>query len=92
MPPSRPFFDPATGALDTGELLREAVPLGKLVAAVAVAAFVPLLLRFVFVQVPALSSVLGLPFVLASQFVLAVGTGVVLLYVVVRANQLGDEG
>ena len=92
MPPSRPFFDPATGELDTAQILHEAVPLGKLVAAVAVAALVPLLFRLVLVEMLALLPGLGVLLTLASQFVLAVGTGVVLLYVVVRANQLSNEG
>ena len=35
--------------------------------------------------------VLAALFTLAAQFLAAVGTGIVLMYVVVRANQLVDE-
>ncbi|WP_254523028.1 hypothetical protein [Natrinema caseinilyticum] len=91
MAPSRPFFDPQSGELDTDQLLEEAVPLAKLVAVVGAIALVPLVLQFlllrIFAFVPVFSAVLSL----AAQFVLAVGTGIVLLYVVARANQLVDE-
>ena len=80
MSPSRPFFDPVTGALDTDQLVREAVPLAKLAAAVLVVAAVPFLFG--------LGGPLGLVFVFLTQFVLLVGGGLFLLYVVARGRQL----
>jgi hypothetical protein len=80
MSPSRPFFDPVTGALDTDQLIYEAVPLAKLAAAVLVVAAVPFLFG--------LGGPLGLVFVFLTQFVLLVGGGLFLLYVVARGRQL----
>ncbi|AHG03623.1 hypothetical protein HALDL1_08445 [Halobacterium sp. DL1] len=90
MSPSRPFFD-ANGELDTAQLRAEAVPLAKLVLTVAVAALVPIPLRVLLLEIPAIFPWLTVLFSLATQFVLAVGTGLVLLYVVVRANRLSAE-
>jgi len=62
--------------LDSGAVWREVVPLARLVAVVGAVALVPV--------TTALLSV-------ATQFVLAVGTAVVLLYVVTRAIRLADD-
>lgn len=78
---SPPFVDRGTGELDTEQLIAEAVPLAKLVGLVGVVALVPLL--------PALLGIPGaLAFTLVGQFVLAVGSGLVLMYVVARGTQL----
>lgn len=83
MPSRRPFFERGTGELDVEQVVAEAVPLAKLVGLVAVVALVPLL--------PALLGIPGaLGFTLVGQFVLAVGSGVVLVYVVARGVQLAD--
>ncbi|WP_323675425.1 hypothetical protein [Halorubellus sp. PRR65] len=88
MPSDTPFVDPLTNELDAPQLLREAVPLAKLVALVALGALVP----FLFVVLFGARSTLGTVFLFASQFVLAVGTGLVLMYVVARAHELaGDD-
>ncbi|MHB9285661.1 hypothetical protein ACKVMT_01310 [Halobacteriales archaeon Cl-PHB] len=88
MPPARPFFEASSGALDVEQLVAEAYPLAKLIGLVAIVALVPVLLQLLLVDfvgvTPALHLVLGL----ATQFVLAVGAGLVLLYVVSRAQQL----
>jgi len=91
MSPSRPFFTAPSGDLDTGQIVDEALPLAKLVAAVGVVALVPVLLQVLLVEVLAVVPVFGVLFTFAAQFVLAVGTGIVLMYVVVRANQLAAE-
>jgi len=81
---SPPFIDPETGALDGGQIRNEVFPLAALVVlfgALALLVFlVPLLLTG--------ESVIGL---IASQFVIAVGVGMVLLYVVARGIQLAEE-
>jgi hypothetical protein len=86
MPPTRPFVDPVTGTLDTDQILTEAVPLGKLVGLFVAVAFVPLTLAFLLG-----GGLVGALFALAAQFVLAVGAGVVLLYVVIRGIHLAEE-
>lgn len=91
MPPSRPFFDPDTGELDTVPLIEEAIPLTRLIGAIVLVALVPLLFRVVLGGLLGLTSGLGFLYMLASQFILAVGTGLVLIYVIARANQLTDE-
>ncbi|WP_226039074.1 hypothetical protein [Natrinema sp. DC36] len=91
MSPSRPFFDPETGELDTVPLIEEAIPLARLIGAIVLVALVPILFRVVFNGLLGLTSGLGFLYMLASQFILAIGTGLVLLYVIVRANQIIDE-
>lgn len=88
MPSSRPFVDSGTGTLDTGQIFAEAVPLAKLVGVVVAVALVP----FAFVLAVGGHSPLGLLFTFVAQFVLAVGSGVVLVYVVARGVALaGDQ-
>jgi hypothetical protein len=91
MSPSRPFFDSPSGAFDTGQILSEAIPLAKLVAGVAVVALIPQLVHWLFIELVSLTPTLAFVFTLATQFALAVGTGLVLMYVVVRAQQLAGE-
>lgn len=85
MPPSAPFIDRETGTIDTTQVILEAIPLIKLIGGIVAIALVPYALAFV------LGGVLGTLFAVAGQFVLAVGTGIVLLYVIVRAMQLAGE-
>ncbi|SDR40134.1 hypothetical protein [Natronobacterium texcoconense] len=87
MSPSRPFFD--AGELDTSQLFAEAYPIAELIASFALLAFVPFAVAFVFAG-------LGFQFgtwlfTVLTQLVLAVGAGVVLLYIVARGIQLADE-
>lgn len=91
MSPSRPFFTSPSRDLDTGQIVEEALPLAKLVAAVGVVALVPVLLQVLLVELLAVVPVIGVLFTFATQFVLAVVTGIVLMYVVLRANQLAAE-
>jgi hypothetical protein len=85
MPPAPPFIDPETGSLDTDRLAYETIPLAKLIAAVGAIALVPLGIAFLLGE-----TVVAALFALAGQFVLAVGTALVLLYVVVRGLQLAN--
>ncbi|WP_310898814.1 hypothetical protein [Haloarcula onubensis] len=85
--PSPPFVDRGTGELDRDQLLAEAIPLGKLVGLFAALAVVPFALAFL---LGGSNGVLGALFVVVGQFVLAVGTGIVLIYVVARGIQLAE--
>ena len=87
MAPSIPFVDRRTGSIDTGQVLAEAMPLAKLVGLVAAVALIPFLLVFFIGG----HSVIGAIFAVVGQFVLAVGSGLVLMYVAARAIQLADE-
>ncbi|WP_123534341.1 hypothetical protein [Halosimplex salinum] len=87
MPSTRPFVDPTTGELDTGQILSEAVPLAKLVVLFVGIALVPFGLVFLALGNSAVGAILAL----LGQFVLAVGAGVVLLYVVARGIQLSEQ-
>ena len=85
MAPSYPFIDPETGGLDTDQILAETYPLAGLVALFGGVALVPFLLSLVLGP-----GGLGVVFSVVAQFVLAVGTGVVLMYVVARGISLTD--
>lgn len=95
MPSNRPFVTSRSGALDAEQLIDEAVPLGKLVAFVGLVAVIPLLLQFLLVEILGLAagfgSVLQVIFSLMTQFLLAVGTGLVFMYVIARALQFETE-
>ncbi|SNZ11891.1 hypothetical protein SAMN06269185_1421 [Natronoarchaeum philippinense] len=86
MPASPPFVDPSTNTLDTDQIVAEAVPLAKLVGLFAAVALVPMVLSFV-----ALGGLVGVLLTLLTQFVLAVGAGIVLIYVIARGRQLTGQ-
>lgn len=86
MPPSTPFVDPATGTLKTDQILAEAIPLAKLVGAFVAVALIPFAIGFLVGD----RSVFGVLFAVVGQFVLAVGAGIVLMYVIARAQQLAE--
>lgn len=90
MSPPKPFFTSPSGTLDTDQILAEARPLAKLIGAVIIAALLPILALRV-IQFFVYFSFVNSLFVLATQFILAVGSGIVLLYIIIRANQLLDE-
>ncbi len=91
MSPSRPFIESDSGELDTGQIIKEAIPLARLIGAIVLVALVPLLFRAVFGDLLGLTVGLDFVYVLASQFIIAVGSGIVLIYSIVRANQILDE-
>jgi len=80
MPSRRPFVDVETGTLDRDQILAEAVPLARLVLFFGLIALVPFALAFFFFG----RSILGTVLAAIGQFVLAVGAGIVLMYVFVR--------
>lgn len=86
MPGRRPFIDQDTGALDTEQIQTELYPLTGLVALFAGLALIP----FIFVFVFAGNSALGALFTILTQFVLVIGTGIVLMYVIARGIDLSD--
>jgi len=88
MSPSRspPFIDRESGELDFGQIRAEAFPVAGLIALFTGLALVPL----VPVVLAIGNSLLGALLVLVAQFVLAVGAGVVLIYVVARGVQLAE--
>ena len=86
MSPSTLFVEADTDTLDTDRIIEEAIPLAKLIGIIGVIAYAPLAVLAIGVP-PGLTFV----FTLASQFLLAVGSGIVLLYVISRAIQLSTE-
>ena len=84
--PSPPFVESETGRIDRNRVLVEAIPLAELVGLVGAIALVPFAL--VILLGP---SGFGALFMLLTQFILAVGSGVVLIYVISRAVQLVNE-
>lgn len=87
MSSSNLFVDRATGSIDTDQIIAEAIPIATLIGLFVAVALVPLVLAFLLGDV---LSVLGALFMLVTQFVLAVGASIVLLYVIARAIQLAD--
>lgn len=81
-----PFID-ESGSIDTDEVWLEVVPLAKLVGLFVGIAIVPAALAFL----GAGPGTIGVLLSLVSQFVLAVGAGIVLMYVVARGIDLADR-
>ena len=84
MPPSTPFIDRSSGTLDTDQILEEAIPLAKLIGLVVVVAAIPFAIAFAV-------GVFQMLFTVLTQFLLAIGSGIVLLYIITRAIQLAEE-
>ncbi|EMA22689.1 hypothetical protein [Haloarcula amylolytica] len=87
MPSPRPFIDPATGELETARIISEAVPLAKLIGVCVTGSLPPYAIVFFGSE----SSALGALLALLGDFILAVGAGVVLMYVIARGIQLAGE-
>ncbi|MDZ5811929.1 hypothetical protein U4E84_11310 [Halorubrum sp. AD140] len=84
---SPPFIDPESGELDLGQIRAEIFPLAGLIVLFGGAA----LLLFLITLLVAGNSLLGGVLTVVSQFIIAVGTGIVLMYVVARGIQLADR-
>jgi hypothetical protein len=84
---SPPFINQASGELDLGQIREEVFPLAGLIVLFGGLALLP----FLFALLVAGNSLLAGAFTVLSQFILAVGTGIVLLYVIARGSQLADE-
>lgn len=82
-----PFIDQETGGLDTEQIRMEVYPLAGLIALFVGLALIP----FVLVVAFAGNSALGVLFTIISQFILAIGAGIVLMYVIARGIQLTDR-
>jgi hypothetical protein len=83
---SPPFIDQESGELDLGQIRAEVFPLAGLILLFGGLA----LLVFLLTLLAAGNSILGGFLVVVTQFILAVGTGIVLMYVVARGIQLAD--
>jgi hypothetical protein len=82
--PDPPFVEPGTLSLDFDALGREALPITALVALFGGLTLLPFAVGFAF------GGQLALLSVIVGQFVLVVGTAMLLLYVVTRAIQLAN--
>lgn len=87
MPSSPPFVDPSTATLDFYQIARESILLAKLVGLFVAIALAPMTVAFVLGG----NSGFGALFALLAQFILAVGSGVVLIYAVSRGVTFAME-
>ena len=81
-----PFIDQESGELDLGQIRAEVFPLAGLILLFGGLA----LLVFLLTLLAAGNSILGAFLVVVTQFILAVGIGIVSMYVVARGIQLAD--
>lgn len=81
-----PFYDPETHELDVSQVFQEAIPIAGLILLFGLLAVVPFYLGALALD----DTVFGLALALLGQFVLAVGSAIVLLYVVARGVQLAE--
>jgi hypothetical protein len=79
-----PFFKRDTRAFDSEQILTEAIPLAKLIGLIAALALIPAGIAFTFGTFPQ-------ALLLVTQFILPVGTGIVLLYIIARGIQLAEK-
>jgi hypothetical protein len=86
MPADRPFVDPATGELEPNQIMAEVIPLAKLIGVFVGGAVLP----YAFASFGSESSVLGAVLALVGEFILAVGAGVVLIYVIASGIRLAE--
>jgi len=84
---SPPFIDPESGELDLSRIRAEIFPLAGLVVLFGGAALLPFLITLLVAG----NSLLGGFLTVVTQLILAVGTGIVLMYVVARGVQLADR-
>lgn len=83
---SPPFIDQESGELDLGQIREEVFPLAGLIVLFGALA---LLVFLIMIPIAGNSLLAGL-LTVVSQFILAVGTGIVLMYVIARGIQLAD--
>jgi len=84
---SPPFIDQESGELDLRQIRTEVFRLAGLIVLFGGLA----LLAFLIVLLFAGNTMLGGVLTVVSQFILAVGTGIVLMYVIARGIQLAEE-
>lgn len=85
MEPSTPFVDRESGQLNVEQIIGEAVPVGKLVGLFVAVALVPILFAVL------TGGIFGGLMFLIAQFVLAIGSALTLMYIIVRALQIADQ-
>ncbi|MCU4719529.1 hypothetical protein [Halapricum hydrolyticum] len=90
MSPSPPFVDVETGTFDFEQIWREAYPILGLVLLFGILGLLPLYLGASFTVSYGLESLIGTALTWLGQLILAVGSGIVFRYVIVRAIQLSD--
>lgn len=73
--------------LDTDQIRSEAYPLAGLIALFAGLALIPFVVVFLFGG----NSALGFLLIVVAQLILAVGTGIVLMYVIARGITLAEN-
>lgn len=83
---SPPFIDQESGELGLAQIREEVFPLAGLIVLFGGLA----LLVFLITLLVAGNSLLGGLLTVVSQFILAVGTGIVLMYVIARGIQIAD--
>lgn len=86
MSPTGPFIDPDTGGLDTSQIQAEAYPLVGLILLFGALALFPFIFTLLFFG----NSFIGFLFTLVTQLILAIGAGIILIYIIARAIQLAD--
>jgi hypothetical protein len=84
------FVDRETGAFDFEEIWREAYPILGLVLLFGILGLIPLYLGSGMATPFGLTSLVGTALTWFGQVVFAVGSGIVLMYVVARAIQLSE--
>jgi hypothetical protein len=88
MRPSTLFIDAEAGGIDLDEIAREAVPIAYIIGLFVSIAIIPFALTVLFAG----NSVLGVLLGLLTQFILAIGGAVTLLYIVARGVEAaGNE-
>jgi hypothetical protein len=81
-----PFIDVDTGEFDTDQLRSEAVLLAKLIGLFVIISLLPFIIGVLLLG----NEGLGAIFVIIGQFILAIGAGIVLMYVIARGIHLSD--
>jgi hypothetical protein len=85
--PSPPFIDEESGELNLGQIRQEVFRLSGFIVLFGGLALLVYLITLLFVG----NSLLGGVFIILTQFILAVGTCIVLMYVIGRGIQLADR-
>jgi hypothetical protein len=88
MASSTPFVDRESGAYDFGEIWREAYPILGLVLLFGILGLIPLYLATTVTASFGVAALIGTILTWVGQVVFAVGSAIVLMYVVARGIQL----
>lgn len=83
---SKPFVEP-DGSIDRAQVLEEAQALASLVGLVFVAAIVSLIFTIIGAAIPGL----GMVFMALGYVIVAIGSGIVLMYIIAGGMQLSVQ-